>query len=691
VEIDDETLRTWKSRLDQAEQDDGWREFWETKREKRREVLPEMVALLDDFLADRVGLEELRAQWDRKTRKEWDYFGFKGFGGAMFLNMMVKHLPEAAGVAEVLRGVLPLPDDEGAANEKLERLRRYLQRQRDEGHLTASQASESNIPFFVSSFWHIQEPAAWPPYYASVREALRNTALFEKGPDPIESYFAFRDALRSLRDALGQDVWELEALCAWEEPAPEEPEDDADEEPTHRVWLIAPGPNAALWEEQHRDGIIAIGWGHLGDLSRFDSREEIRDRLQELSGSKRRPTNDANACYQFAHEMKPGDVVVAKKGRTQVIGYGRVTSEYRYEAERGEYGNVRDVDWQHKGEWTPRERPLVLKTLTEITQYQELVQQIIRAIGVERDPDLEPHDDDEAANVVAYDLDDAAADLFIDRDEIEQAWALLRYKKNLVLTGPPGVGKTFVARRLAYLMLGEKDRRRVEVVQFHQSYSYEDFVQGYRPDEAGFVRRDGPFLRICNLARQDPDSAYVLIIDEINRGNLSKVLGELMMLIEADKRSAEWALSLSYGDEGERFHVPPNLYLIGTMNTADRSLALVDYALRRRFAFFGVAPGFSSPNFTTVLKRLGAGPGLRAHIQTGMAELNERIRSDPALGDGFEIGHSYFCAAPDGGTADEKWFANIVRFEIEPLLREYWFDSRETVTAALTLLEEEGE
>lgn len=653
-----------------------------------------MKRLLDDFLAGSVTLEELRAQYDRKTRKEWDYFGFKGFGGAMFLNMIVKYLPEEAGAADVLRAVLPKPADEAAAKAQLEQLRGFLRRYRDEGLLTESQAAEANIPFFLSAWWHVQEPEAWPPYYASVRTVFANAGAFEQGGDLIASYFDFRGTFTALRDALGLDTWGLEALCAWEEPAAREAASDDGEEdrgPRHRVWLVSPGEQAAHWERQHAEGIIAIGWGDLGDLSSYETRGELLAKLQERSGSTRRPTNDAYACFQFAHEMQPGDVVVAKKGRTRIVGYGRVTGDYRHEPERGDYANVRSVDWQYEGEWTPREKPLVTKTLTDITRYPELVRQIREVIGVSTDDAVAAEEETAPEHLPSYDLDQACADLFIDRGEIERAWSLLRYKKNLVLSGPPGVGKTFVARRLAYLLLGEKDPERVSVVQFHQSYSYEDFVQGYRPHEGTFVRRDGPFLRLCNLARQDLEQPYVLIIDEINRGNLSKVLGELMMLIEADKRSPEWAVSLAYGTEDERFWVPRNLYIIGTMNTADRSLAMVDYALRRRFAFFDVGPGFASPNFAATLQRLGADAGLRAQIQSGMARLNEKIRKDPALGEGFEIGHSYFCAVPDGASADEEWFANIVRFEIEPLLREYWFDAAPNVASALALIEREGE
>ena len=279
--------------------------------------------------------------------------------------------------------------------------------------------------------------------------------------------------------------------------------------------------------------------------------------------------------------------------------------------------------------------------------------------------------------------------MFVPHDFIPATLDLLRYKKNVVLQGPPGVGKTFLAQRLAYLLLGSRDRERLSTVQFHQSYAYEDFVQGYRPTATGgFERRDGPFLRFCDRALQDDDSTpYVMIIDEINRGNLSKVFGELLLLLEPDKRAPRWATELAYSYEDEEpFYVPPNLYVIGTMNTADRSLALVDYALRRRFAFVDVSPALHSPVFKEHMMRLGVSQELSSDIRERVAALNKLIREDGDLGAGFQIGHSYFCASPGDGPCDDEWYERIVRTEIEPLFREYWFDADDQVEAAVNLL-----
>jgi 5-methylcytosine-specific restriction protein B len=282
----------------------------------------------------------------------------------------------------------------------------------------------------------------------------------------------------------------------------------------------------------------------------------------------------------------------------------------------------------------------------------------------------------ETSNREPYTLDDAMAGLFMERSEFDRLLSVWRGKKNLVLQGAPGVGKSFVARRLAYALIGFKDESRVANVQFHQSYGYEDFIQGYRPTETGgFKLRDGLFYRICEQARRDTEHTHVFIIDEINRGNLSKIFGELMLLIESDKRSEEWALQLAYADEGATpFYVPDNLFILGMMNTADRSLSLVDYALRRRFAFIGLEPGFSSDDFAPHLRANGVSDAITRKIVSGMTALNEAISADKTnLGPGFQIGHSFFTPTSPVASA-ERWFETVVQTEIRPLLEEYWFD-----------------
>ncbi len=286
----------------------------------------------------------------------------------------------------------------------------------------------------------------------------------------------------------------------------------------------------------------------------------------------------------------------------------------------------------------------------------------------------------------SYTIKDAHHDLFLPPTHFNRLLTSLTTRKNLILQGPPGTGKTFIARRLAWCLIGHEDNNPIEMVQFHQSYAYEDFVQGYRPtDDGGFTLKSGVFHRFCERARANPDTPHVFIIDEINRGNLSRIFGELLMLIEADKRSEDYAVALTYADPADdRFHVPGNVHILGMMNTADRSLALVDYALRRRFAFESLQPAFGTDfgreAFEKHLTGKGADPSLARRISDRIGKLNETISGDRELGPGFRIGHSYFVPRDDDDEEpSDAWYTHIVETQIAPLLREYWFDSPEDV------------
>lgn len=290
------------------------------------------------------------------------------------------------------------------------------------------------------------------------------------------------------------------------------------------------------------------------------------------------------------------------------------------------------------------------------------------------------------SNIKKYKFSEDADKPFISEEQFLKSVSLLKRKKNIILQGPPGVGKTFIARKLAYEIMQEIKDASIEMVQFHQSYSYEDFIQGLRPTQkGGFDLKDGIFYTFCQRALAHPERPFFFIIDEINRGNLSKIFGELMMLIEADKRASKYALKLTYAeDEEDRFFVPENLFIIGTMNTADRSLAIVDYALRRRFAFISLQPDYGD-NFRTFLSSNGLSNSMIEHISSSVFKVNEKIKADSNLGEGFQIGHSYFCNFSN--TEDENiWWQEIIDFELKPLLEEIWFDELNNVSDMITLL-----
>lgn len=269
------------------------------------------------------------------------------------------------------------------------------------------------------------------------------------------------------------------------------------------------------------------------------------------------------------------------------------------------------------------------------------------------------------ASIDAYKKSDFLDEVYMTEKRYENLVAVLRNKKNIILQGAPGVGKTFAARRLAWSMMGEKDDSRIEFVQFHQNYSYEDFMMGYKPVEDGFELKYGIFYRFCQKAANQPDKEFFFIIDEINRGNMSKIFGELLMLIEKDYRGTKATLAYN----GLSFSVPKNLYIIGMMNTADRSLAMIDYALRRRFSFFEVEPGFDSEGFIHYQNSLNN--ETLNELVNKVKDLNREISLDKSLGKGFCIGHSYFCGRD---VCTEEWLHSIVDYDILPMLSEYWFD-----------------
>ena len=441
---------------------------------------------------------------------------------------------------------------------------------------------------------------------------------------------------------------------------------DDDVETTH-YWIYSPGDKASKWDEFYERGVMGLGWCEIGDYSQYSSKEEMKTAMKESIDPSKSYMNAAHATWQFLQVMKPGDIVFAKKGMHTVIAKGVVTSDYIYDTTDSVYPNVRKVNWINVGE---RQHPgqAVMKTLTDITAYTDYVSQLNALYEDEADDVSEP---DEIV-YPEYSPENFLEEVYMDGESYDTLVELIRVKKNVILQGAPGVGKTFAAKRLAYSMMGCKDQNRVMMVQFHQSYTYEDFIEGFRPSSVGdgFEIKKGSFYNFCKKAADDLDNEYFFIIDEINRGNLSKIFGELFMLIESDKRGN--ALQLLYSDE--KFFVPANVNIIGMMNTADRSLAMLDYALRRRFAFFEIKPGFDSDGFKKYRMNLDNEKFNR--LIECVQSLNAVIKADDSLGEGFCIGHSYFCNLK---TITDKALSNIVEYEMVPLLKEYWYDEQTKV------------
>ncbi|OCG23591.1 hypothetical protein A9G22_05980 [Gilliamella sp. App2-1] len=287
-----------------------------------------------------------------------------------------------------------------------------------------------------------------------------------------------------------------------------------------------------------------------------------------------------------------------------------------------------------------------------------------------------------------YTLDDLINEgCFVDEQQLQAILKSLKLKKNIILQGPPGTGKTWLAKRLANIIVGYKDSKNIKAIQFHPNMSYEDFIRGYRPTSDGKLSlTDGPFLEIINQARNDAQSNYVIVIEEINRGNPAQIFGEMLTLLEADKRNPNEALELTYQHQNEKgVFIPANLYVIGTMNIADRSLAMLDFALRRRFAFYHLSPHFGENWLNYMQEKHAFSPQQLQDIKRRIEALNQYISNDSSLGKAFTIGHSYFTCSNQKMTAQD-WFKHIVRSEIEPLLEEYWFGEPEKFSDAMNIL-----
>lgn len=427
----------------------------------------------------------------------------------------------------------------------------------------------------------------------------------------------------------------------------ETPMDETEEHSQRNYWWLNANPK--VWSMS--EWVV----GEIQDYTLFND-----------NGNKRR-------IYQNFIDAKEGDIVVCYESNPtkQILGLAEVAK-----ANDGEKIMFRKTETLSS--------PIDFSTIKEIAELRnmeflvnpngsffkltcaeyEIIIDLIRESN--KLPDVVP--------LEKYSKSDFLNEVFMDEKDYDRLSHQLKVKKNVILQGAPGVGKTFSAKRLAYSVMGVKDDSRICFIQFHQNYSYEDFIMGYRPVEDKFILRKGIFYDFCTLAKNNRDKDYFFIIDEINRGNLSKIFGELLMLIEKDYRGEKNKMTLAY--TGEKFYVPENLYIIGMMNTADRSLAMIDYALRRRFSFFNIKPGFETEGFKKKCS-LVTNPKLEKLVRK-IIELNKKIIEDDSLGSGFEIGHSYLCFKNPVDVTDD-FLRGVVEYDIIPMLEEYWFDNKNKV------------
>lgn len=400
-------------------------------------------------------------------------------------------------------------------------------------------------------------------------------------------------------------------------------------------WLIA---NPSIWSfsELEIGGIIDYtSINEEGNKRRIYSNFENAKRGDIVIAYEARPTKAIVGLCTIEKELKNNTILIKKtENFINPISYDKVISNEVL-------NNMEAVQNNFQGS-------LFKITAEEYKELEKLINKV-------QDNEIKP-----------YNKEKFLEEVFLDGEEYDKICSLIKRKKNIILQGAPGVGKTYMAKRLAYSIMGIQDKTRLLNIQFHQSYSYEDFIEGWRPNENGFSLEKGVFYNFCKTAENDPDNDYFCIIDEINRGNLSKIFGELLMLIENDKRGEKMTLAYSRTS----FSVPKNLYIIGMMNTADRSLALIDYALRRRFSFYNVQPAFENENFIIYQKKLKNGKFDK--VIDLIKNLNKDITNDSSLGDGFQIGHSYFCNLEN---VDDITISSITNYEIIPLIEEYWFDN----------------
>ena len=422
-----------------------------------------------------------------------------------------------------------------------------------------------------------------------------------------------------------------------------------------RYWVFTPDSGSKMWADYYTHGFISFGYDAIGNFKKYASREQIRVKMRSSYGTGRSYKLMGHMAWQFSEEMKPGDIIYISTDGEKIIGRGIIKSDYYFDVSRKQQKSSRDVIWTDKGDWAiPFDLPRF--SVVDITNYASWCRDIEQTILGTQESII--HNDISTPGLPKYSPKDFCNDVFMSLDRFNDLAQLLKTKKNIILTGVPGVGKTYSAERLAYALMGKKDPDRLKIIQFHKSYSYESFVMGYRPAEVGQKLQTGVFYDFCKEAEPD-DRDYFLIIDDISRGDISAIFGDLLNLIGSDYRGK--SLRLLYRDE--YFSVPKNLYIIATLSTSHESLLFSDDSLRRRFAFYEMTPAFGTPEFDAYRARF-SNKKLDKLIKV-ITDFNNSVSSEGPSLNASVLGHSYFC---DRDLGEDQSIEQIAKYEIIPLI-----------------------
>lgn len=473
----------------------------------------------------------------------------------------------------------------------------------------------------------------------------------------------------------------------WAKGAPDTLDDEFNSKPDERTRYPSESNGDSSDDEKPNYWVVGAYHGSDNQKDRF-----IEEGIWE--------NGDDGKSDKEVKEIKVGDRLIMKSTFTQrknlpFENNGKTVSVMRVKAtgivtKSTVDGRKVEVDWTPYLAYRDWYFFVYRKRLVKMDTSKKDVQRLIKFAfeGKEQDFDYWLNSDwirEKGYVVDSYGINDIVNDgCFVPEEDLSSALLQLKSKKNIILQGPPGTGKTWLAKRLANALIGvggeDTQNDQVLRIQFHPSLSYEDFVRGLRPNSGRRLELvDGAFLKAVDLALSNIDSDYVIVIDEINRGNTAQIFGEMLTLIESDKRIESEAIQIAYPrHDGERVHVPENLHIIGTMNIADRSLALVDLALRRRFAFIELVPVLGGPWVNWCVDRAGFDREVVNRVGRALTNLNEQIALDSSLGPQYRIGHSYVTPSADEVVEDgQEWFRQAIFYGIRPLLDEIWFENPE--------------